>query len=126
MTTVVLNKKISKVERKIPNHDKYITTPEFHKFTAENFTTRLKQANLVTKTDFDNKLTSFNKQITPNKTKHLEVQKKVDNLITKDYNFFLGRIYFTNNDEPQDMFFYQPTFNVLELRNDKGTENVTS
>ena len=126
MTTVVLNKKISKVERKISNHDKYITTPEFHKFTAENFTTRLKQANLVTKTDFDNKLTSFNKQITPNKTKHLEVQKKVDNLITKDYNFFLGRIYFTNNDEPQDMFFYQPTFNVLELKNDKGTENVTS
>ena len=80
----------------------------------------------MTKTDFDNKLTSFNKQITPNKTKHLEVQKKVDNLITKDYNFFLGRIYFTNNDEPQDMFFYQPTFNVLELKNDKGTENVTS
>ena len=126
MTTVVLNKKISKVERKIPNHDKYITTPEFHKFTAENFTTRLKQANLVTKTDFDNKLTSFNKQITPNKTKHLEVQKKVDNLITKDYYFFLSRIYFTNNDEPQDMFFYQPTFNVLELKNGKGTENVTS
>ena len=100
-----MNKKISKVESKIPNHDKYITTPEFNKFTAENFTTRLKQANLVTKTDFDNKLTSFNKQITPNKTKHLEVQKKVDNLITKDYNFFLGRIYFTNNDEPPDMFF---------------------
>ena len=50
---------------------------------------RLKQADLVNKTDFDNKLTSFNRQITSNKTKNLEVQKKLDSLITKDYNFFL-------------------------------------
>ena len=48
------------------------------------------QANLVTKTEFDNKLTSFNKRITSNKTKHLEVQKKLDSLITKDYGFFSG------------------------------------
>ena len=58
VTTNVLNTKINEVESKIPNHDKYITTPEFNKLTAENFTARLKQANLVTKTDFDNKLTS--------------------------------------------------------------------
>ena len=45
------------------------------------------QANLVTKTEFDNKLTSFNKRITSNKTKHLEVRKKLESLITKDYNF---------------------------------------
>ena len=54
MTTTVLNTKISEVENKIPNHDKYITSPEFNKLTAENFTTRLKQPNLVTKTKFDN------------------------------------------------------------------------
>ena len=41
--------------------------------------------------DFDDKLTSFNKQITSNKIKHLEVQKKLNILISKDYNFFLGR-----------------------------------
>ena len=46
-------------QNKIPNQDKYITTPEFNKLTAANFTARLKQANLVTKTNFDNKLTSF-------------------------------------------------------------------
>ena len=34
--------------------------------TAENFAARLKQADLVNKTDFDNKLTSFNKLITSN------------------------------------------------------------
>ena len=50
--TTVVNSKISEVENKIPNHDKNITTPEFVKLTAETFTARLKQANLVTKTDF--------------------------------------------------------------------------
>ena len=71
----VLNTKISEVENKILNHDKYITTPEFNKFTTENFAARLKQANLVSKTDFDNKLISFNRRITSNITKYLEVQK---------------------------------------------------
>ena len=83
VTTTVLNTKISEVGNKIPNHDKYITTPEFKKLAAEDFATRLKQANLVTKTDYVNKLTSFNRRITLNKTKHLEVQKKLDTLITK-------------------------------------------
>ena len=73
MTTTVLNTKISEVENKIPRHDKYITTPEFNKLTAENFTARLKQANLVTKTDFDKKLISFHRKVTLNKTKYLEV-----------------------------------------------------
>ena len=81
MTTTVLNTKITEVEYKIPNHDKYITTPEFNKLTAENFTARLKQANLLTKTDFDKKLTSFNRKITSNKTKYLEAQKKINSLI---------------------------------------------
>ena len=43
-----------------------ITTEEFNKLTAENFAARLKQADLVNKTDFDNKLTSFNRQIIQN------------------------------------------------------------
>ena len=73
--------------------------------TAESFAARLEQADLVNKTDFDNKLTSFDKQINSNKTKHLEVQKKLNSLITKDYNFFLDRIYFTSNDGSQNTFF---------------------
>ena len=62
----VLNTKIKEVENKIPNHEKFITTPEFNKLTAQNFTARLKQANLVTETDFDEKLTDFNRKITSN------------------------------------------------------------
>ena len=83
VTTNLLNTKIQEAENEIPNHDKYITTPEFNKLT-EIFTARLKQANSVTKTDFDKKLTSFNRRITSNKTKNLEVQKKLDSLITNN------------------------------------------
>ena len=34
--------------------------------------------------------------------------------------FFLGRIYFTSDDGYQNIFVYQPTFNVLELKIEKG------
>ena len=88
MTTNVLNTKIREVENKIPDNSKYITNQKFNNVTTENFI-RLKQADLVNKTDFDNKLRKFNRHIESNKTKHLEVQKKLNSLITNDYNFFL-------------------------------------
>ena len=126
MTITVFNTKIEKlrikVENKIHNHDKYITTPEFDKLTAEKFTARLKQANLVTKTDFDKNLTSFDGKITSNQSKYLEVQKKLNSLRTNDYNFFLGRKYFTSNDGSQNTFVYQPTLDTLEFK--KGTGYV--
>ena len=92
VTTTVLSTKITEVTNEIPNHAKCITTSEFNKLTIENFTARLKQASLESKTEFDKKLTSFNRTITSNTTKYLEVQKKLNNLIIKDYIFFLGRI----------------------------------
>ena len=75
VTTTVLSTKISEVENKIPDQGKYITTQEFNKLMAENFTVRLKQADLANKTDVNDKLTSFNKPILSNKIKHLEVPK---------------------------------------------------
>ena len=42
VSTTVSNSKISEVENKIPYHDEYITTPEFNKLTADNFTASLK------------------------------------------------------------------------------------
>ena len=59
MGTTVLNTKISEVKNEIPDNSKYITTQECNKLTAENFEARLKQANLMNKIDFDNKITSF-------------------------------------------------------------------
>ena len=52
----------------------------------------------MNKTDFNNELISFNRKITSNKTKYLEVLKKINSRTTKDYNC-LGRMYFASNDE---------------------------
>ena len=123
MTNTVLRTKISKVENKIPDHAKYINTPEFNKLTAEHFAASLKQADLVNISYFDNKLTSF-KLITSNKTKNLKVQKRLNSLMTID--FFLGRLYFASNAGSQTMFFYQPTLDTLELKKVKGTDYLLS
>ena len=70
--------KVNEIEKKINDHnyDKYITTPDFNKLTAENFPAKLAQANLVTMTDFDDKLINLNRKITSNKTKHLLVENQ--------------------------------------------------
>ena len=62
--------KITEIEKLLTdhNHDKYITTPEFSKPSAEDFDSRLAQAHLVTKTDFDDKLENQNQKIKSNKT----------------------------------------------------------
>ena len=68
------NTKINEIEKKITDHshDKYITTPEFNKLTAENVAARLAQVNLtsksdianfVKKADFDDKLKNLNKNL---------------------------------------------------------------
>ena len=49
------------------NYDKYITTPEFNTSAADVLNARLAQANLITKTDFNAKLSSLNRNISPNK-----------------------------------------------------------
>ena len=63
------------VENKIPEHSKYITTPEFNKLSEEKFAARLAQANLtskneisnlIKKTDFEDQLNNLNKKITSN------------------------------------------------------------
>ena len=119
--------RISEAEIKIPDNSKYVTTQEFNKLTAENFAARLKQADLGNKSD---KLTSFDKRVTSNKTKHLEVQKKRNSLITIYYNFFLVRIYFTSNGGSLNTFLYQPTLHALKvlmpLHATKGTDYVFS
>ena len=52
------------------NHDKYITTLEFNTLAVSVFNVRLAQANLITQTDFDAKLSSLSRKITSNKSKH--------------------------------------------------------
>ena len=55
--------KITKIKKKLTdhNHDNYITTPEFNIFAASAFNARLPHGNLISKTDFDAKLSSLYK-----------------------------------------------------------------
>ena len=62
------------------NHDKHITTPDFNTLAADVFNARLAQENLITKTDFDAKLSNLNKKINSNKSKHLLVENELKKL----------------------------------------------
>ena len=63
LTTTVLTIKIGEVENRIPDHAKSVTLQELNNLTTEDFTTRLKQTDLVSKKEFDNKTISFNKRL---------------------------------------------------------------
>ena len=103
------NTKITEIENRLIDHNrgKYITTPEFNRLTAENFAARLKQANLVTKTDFDDKLKSLNQKSNPDKTEHLLVENELRKLKTLDSSYFRGRNYF-EDDDTQNYLVFQP------------------
>ena len=86
---------LTALENKIPDHRKYITTPEFNKLTAQNIAANWKLANFATKSDiahfikktgFDSKLKNLNKKVISNKLQHVldenelkELQDKIDN-----------------------------------------------
>ena len=86
-------------------HDKYITTPEFNKLTVENFAARLAQANLITKTDFDTKLSSLNRKITSNETKDLLIENEMKKLKTLDLSYFIGKSHFDENGAQNYLIF---------------------
>ena len=69
------NTKINDIENRITdhNHNKYIDTPDFNKVAANVFNARLKQANLLTKTDFDVEMSNLNRKIASNQTKYVLV-----------------------------------------------------
>ena len=52
------NKKIKEIEDKIPDHDEFITTPEFGKFSGKKTDEKIKDENLATKTDIVDFLTN--------------------------------------------------------------------
>ena len=58
-----MTQKITEIEKKLTdhNHDKYITTPKLNTLATSVFNAGLAQENLVTKTNFDNGLSSLDK-----------------------------------------------------------------
>ena len=85
--------KVTEIEKELTghNHDKYITTPEFNTLAAGIFNARLAQANLVSKADFDNKVSSLDSKTATNKTKNESIENKLKNLKTFDSSYFIGK-----------------------------------
>ena len=105
---LTITQKLMKLEKKMTdhNHDKYNTTRKFNKLTAEHFTARSLKANLVTKTVFDNKLISLNKNFNWNKTKHILLGNELKKLKTLDSIYFRGKWYI-ENDGTQNYLVFQ-------------------
>ena len=100
------NTKINEIEKKLTDHmhDKYITTPEFNK----------SKANLKTKTEFDAKLSSLNRKIVSNKTKHLLIENELKKLKTFYLSYFIGKKHF-DEDGAQNYLVFQPILKYFTL-----------
>ena len=61
----------------------------------------------MAKTDFDAKLSSLNRKITENKTKHLLVENQLKKLKTFDSSYFTGKSHF-EEDGTQNYLVFQP------------------
>ena len=100
--------KIIEIENKLDNHDhdKYITTAEFNTLAAAVFNARLAQANLVTKTNFDNTVSSLDSKIAANKTKSESIENELK-LKAFDSSYFIGKSHF-EEDGTQNYLVFQP------------------
>ena len=58
---------------------------------------------MITKTDFDAKLSSLNKRITQNKTEQLVVESELNKLKTFDSGYLIGKSHF-EEDGTQKLF----------------------
>ena len=103
-----------------PYHDKYITTPEFNKLPAEVFDARLAQANLVAKTNFDDKLKSLHQRINTKKTKLVENEFK--KLQTFDSIYFRCKSHF-EEDGAQNYLIFHPLYRYFKRVSGVGSSN---
>ena len=146
MTATVLNTKISEVEIKVPNDSglvkkadygdkisdiegRILTTSDYDKFTSDILDAKIKQKELVNKSDISNLVTNseFDTELRtlPTKAKLKEEQDKIVKQQTHDVSHFLGKNFF-GDDGSQNMFVYRPTLDTLELKKDNGTNYVVS
>ena len=107
------NTKITDIENILSNHDhdKCVATSEFNTLAAV-FNARLAQANLITKTDFDAKLSSLNRKITANKTKHF--------LNDNDLSYYRGKQYFDEGSGKQNYLIFLPMGKYFKLNSVVG------
>ena len=108
------NTKITDIENKLNNHnhDKYVATSKFNTLATDVFNARLTQTSLITKTDFDVKLSSLNGKITENKTKHF--------LNDNDLSYFRSKQYFDEGSGKQKYLVFLPMGKYFELNSVVG------
>ena len=102
-TSVSLKKKLTNC-----NHDKYITNPELNTLAASVFNARLAQANLITKTDFDNRVSRLDSKIAAIKLKNESIENELQGP-EKRFGVILPRnIIFVGGDSFQAYLILQP------------------
>ena len=110
------NTKTTEIDNQLNNHnhDKYIDTSEFNKIAADVFNARIAQGNLIAKKDFDAKLSSLNKKITQNKTKHVLAENELNNLKTFDSSYFIGKSH-SEEDGTQNYLVFQSMYRYFKV-----------
>ena len=82
---------------------------------ASVFNASLAQEYLIAKTDFDAKLSSLNRKITANKSKHYRlVENELKKLKTFDSGYFRGKSHF-EEDGTQNYLVFQPIYRYFEI-----------
>ena len=69
---------------------------------------------MITKTDFDNKLSSLNRKIVSNKSKHLVIENDLKKIKTFDLGYFIGKSHF-DEDGAQRYLIFQPILKSFTL-----------
>ena len=59
----------------------------------------------MTKTDFDARLSSLNRKVTSNKTKHVLVENELKKLKALDLSYFIGKSHFKEDDVKNYLVF---------------------
>ena len=108
------NTKITDIENILNNHnhDKYVATSEFNTLAAV-FNARSAQANLITKTDFEAKLSCLNRKITANKAKHF--------LNDNDFSYYCGKQYFDEGSGIENYVVFLPIDKYFKLNSVANT-----
>ena len=65
----------------------------------------MKRANLVTETDFDNKVSSLDSKIAANKTKNESIENEIKKLKTLDLSYFIGKSLFEESGAQNYLVF---------------------
>ena len=74
---------------------------------------RLAPANLITKTDFDTRMSIFDRKIVANKSKPLLVENQLEKLKIFDSSYFIGKSHF-EEDRTQNYFVFQPMYRYFK------------